>query len=114
MSLSPQQLQKTALFSLRYGTQFSKGLTMGIELAPDNHIAELELVDGFLKEVSVIETLEDFKGSCNSTAFSSDETAHWCCVHEGKHYIGDTMIPEHIGDSAYHPTWATHILWYGK
>lgn len=83
---------------------------MPIQIAEDNHLAELHKLRKADLEYAVFETLAEFEESIKSSAFSSDESGYWACVDKfGNKYSGDSV--------EFHeekPEWATHVYWYGK
>lgn len=88
---------------------------MAIEIAKDNHLAELKKLKKYELELCVFETLKEFKDSVESCSFLfGEETAYYACMdEEGNCYIGDLVC----GSDWYEnniPSWCTHIYWYGK
>ena len=78
-----------------------------IEIAPDNHIAELKLVPE--EEHAMVDSFEEFNAY---GVFSPSECMRWACRHEGRFYHGGVI---EIADQevANAPAWATHVYWLG-
>ena len=83
---------------------------MPIQIANDNHLAELRKLTKSDLKYSMFETLEEFKVSVETSAFSIDESGYWACIDEfGNKYAGPSVRFDEEK-----PEWATHVWWYGK
>lgn len=91
---------------------------MAIVIAEDNHIAELaklskaDVKDG-LRWGNLVD-LDTFRDQIDSGFVGSDETALWCCYHDGEYYTGDGVEVDYDNEYLNQPEWATHVYWYGK
>lgn len=91
---------------------------MAIELALDNHIAELRKltkadVKSGLRWGNLVD-IETFREQLESGFVGSDETAMWCCENTGDYYTGDCVDVDFANEFINQPEWATHVYWYGK
>lgn len=90
-----------------------EGPVMAIEIAPDNHLADLKEADEDSGELC---TFEEFKEAVDSGACGPDEYVHWACVYEGRTYFTPkTLHLDRYGRLSFdiRPEWATHVYWYG-
>ena len=89
-----------------------------IELASDNHIAELAVLPKSeqknAEKWGSINTISEFKELVESGfVIHGEETALWACYHEFRIYTGNNVEDWYDLDFE-KPDWATHVYWYGK